>query len=148
MTNLLIESNLWCNTNRNDKVYNIYLYKKPLCDSWCVEVSYGRRGSYLTKHVKKENVIYPVAEKVYMKLMNDKLAKGYNRVQSNLDGIVFESIKKTFFSTYVLELYASQLLNEEEYLRVKGMLNSDEESMNLAIGVITNKDLKHGGRAN
>jgi hypothetical protein len=55
-----------------------------------------------------------------------------------------ESIKKPFFKTYLVELLSKGVLKSEEYQRVNSLMNNDDESFNLAVGIITAKELQYG----
>lgn len=142
MQELLREINLWNCKDRHDKVYNIYLYKTPLENKWTVDVTYGRRGSHLTKLTKHKDVSYHEANHHVSKLINEKVAKHYAPITNSW--VEPESIKKPFFKTYLVELLSKGILKSEEYQRVNSLMNNDDESFNLAVGIITAKELQYG----
>lgn len=144
MTELFTEINLWNNQGRHDKVYNIYLYKKPLTDQWTVEATYGKRGSTLVKTIKAENVNRYTAQKVFEGLKNEKMKKGYSTFSQHVNWAKPASYKVSFFNNYIAQLLGSNLFNLQEYQRIKGLISSDNESFNLAVGIITAKELQHG----
>lgn len=144
MTELLKEVNLWNYKGRHDKVYNIYLYKKPLTDKWTVEVSYGRRGASPTKLTKIEDASYFSAYEMYCKLYQEKTRGGYDEFPDTASWAKPNSIKKSFFTTYVTELLGSNIFNSQEYQKIKSLMNGDDESFNLAVGIITAKELQYG----
>ena len=68
---------LWCYEGGSDKVYNIDLKEVP-GSGWTVKFEYGRRGGGLNRGTKTNlPVSYPAAKKVFDKLINEKLSKGY-----------------------------------------------------------------------
>lgn len=142
MTELLQEVNLWNNNGRHDKVYNIYLYKKPLADKWTVEVAYGRRGASPTKLTKIEDASYFAANEMFRKLYHEKTRGGYHEFSNRASWGKPNSIKKSFFTAYVTELLCNNIFNSQEYQKIKNLMNSDDESFNLAVGIITAKERK------
>jgi hypothetical protein len=142
MTELFTEINLWNNEGRHDKVYNIYLYKTPLTEHWTVEATYGKRGATLVKVTKAENVNQYTAQKVFEGLKYEKMKKGYNTFSQHVQWAKPASNKVSFFNNYVTQLLGSSLFNPQEYQRIKGLMSSDDESFNLAVGIITTKELQ------
>ena len=65
----------------SDKVYHIDLTMNPQTQLWLVSVAYGRRGSTLQRQEKtKGGTSYQKAWDIYNKIYNEKLAKGYNKM--------------------------------------------------------------------
>src|SRR6478735_1457277 len=67
----------------SDKVYNVNLVKEP--PGYKVDFEYGRRGSTLQSGSKtRSHVTLTEAEKIFSKLIGEKLAKGYQDVTTGL----------------------------------------------------------------
>ena len=71
---------LYCKEAGSDKVYNASIEEVP--GGYEVHFSYGRRGSALTSGKKTTSpVSLIVAEKIYNKLINEKVLKGYKSAE-------------------------------------------------------------------
>jgi bifunctional non-homologous end joining protein LigD len=71
--------NLWFKDARSDKVYNVELTQ---CETGWTVIGYnGKRGSTLTPQLKIERAPYEEAKAEYDRLVNSRLAKGYQRVE-------------------------------------------------------------------
>jgi bifunctional non-homologous end joining protein LigD len=67
---------LYYKDGNSDKVYQCAIESKE--DGFVVSFAYGRRGSTLQTGTKTQTAVpYEVALKLYRKLVNEKLAKGY-----------------------------------------------------------------------
>jgi predicted DNA-binding WGR domain protein len=60
----------------SDKVYNLNLATDET-GNWFVAAEYGRRGGNLREETKCEAETYETAKKLYDKVLNEKLKKGY-----------------------------------------------------------------------
>lgn len=100
-------ASLFFTEGSSDKVYQAQLLTHG-SDLWSVEFQYGRRGSPLKAGVKIRDVDYVKAEKVYDKLVSDKMKKGYTPEES---GIVFAGTKRAGEVTG----FRPQLLNEIDH---------------------------------
>ena len=69
------EASLEYRAGSSDKFYELFLFDND--DGWVVEASYGRRGSAPQHQVKCEGEDYETAKKLYDKVLNEKLNKGY-----------------------------------------------------------------------
>ncbi len=142
---LFRELNLWCNTRRSDKVYNIYLYKDPETENWIVDVTYGRRGSTLTKVTKCTTCFYHQAYKEFNKLRNAKENKDYAEFNAHTAWAKPKSTKLDYYKLYLKTLAFDQSIDQHALTRVKSLLAGDNESINLGIGVLTNLINKQDG---
>jgi predicted DNA-binding WGR domain protein len=142
---LFREINLWCNSNRSDKVYNIYLYKGPETQFWTVDVTYGRRGSNLTKLTKCTTSFYYEAYKEFNKLRNAKENKNYTEFGAHVAWAKPKSIKADYYKLYLKTLALDQTFDLATIKRIQSLLESDEESINLGIGVLTTLINKEDG---
>jgi len=71
-----MEVTLYYKDATSDKVYHAEI--APQGDLFVVNFSYGRRGSTLTAGTKTQSpVSFQAAQKIYDKLVNEKMAKGY-----------------------------------------------------------------------
>lgn len=78
-TNSATETTLFCTEGSSDKVYVATLTAAAPEGTWIVNVQYGRRGSTLTCLTKTPTPVdYEKAKKIYEKLINEKLCKGYH----------------------------------------------------------------------
>jgi len=67
---------LYYRAGSSDKVYQAAI--EPMGDEFVVNFAYGRRGSTLTTGTKTSlPVPYDTAKKIFVKLVNEKKAKGY-----------------------------------------------------------------------
>ena len=68
---------LYYREGKSDKVYQVAI--EPAGSQFVVNFAYGRRGATLTTGTKTTSPVdYPVAQKIYAKLVGDKQAKGYH----------------------------------------------------------------------
>lgn len=75
----VIESDyLYCQTGNSDKVYEVELVAEAT-GRFSVNACYGRRGSTLNNAPKVQNTYEDAARAEYRKLVEEKLAKGYQR---------------------------------------------------------------------
>jgi len=145
MEQLFHELNLWCTTNRSDKVYNIYLYKDPETENWIVDVTYGRRGSNLTKITKCTTCFYHQAAKEFNKLHTAKANKDYHEFAPNSAWAKPKSTKVDYYKLYLKTLAYDQDIDQHAVIRIKSLLAGDDESVNLGIGVLNNLINKKNG---
>lgn len=102
----------------SDKVYNVSLDFDGT--TYEVNFSYGRRGSTLTYGTKIRNVFQSAAKKVYDKLLNEKLGKGYVDTGASSSSGTIVKISSTLVKK--ASGFLPQLLNEiqedevEDYL--------------------------------
>ena len=68
-------SQLYFRRGTSDKVYNIDL--DNIDEGWFLTVEYGRRNGTLKTEMKCEGEDYETAKKLYDKVLNEKLNKGY-----------------------------------------------------------------------
>lgn len=74
--NLIKSVSLWCKENGSDKIYKMAI--NETADGFTVDYEYGRRGNSLTKGTKTNSPqTYEKADKIYCKLLTEKLGKGY-----------------------------------------------------------------------
>jgi predicted DNA-binding WGR domain protein len=59
----------------SDKAYHLSIFENA--DGWVVEAVFGRRGGNPQHQVKCEGEDYETAKKLYNKVLNEKLKKGY-----------------------------------------------------------------------
>lgn len=75
----VIESDyLFCQTGNSDKVYEVELVVEST-GRYSVNACYGRRGSTLNNAPKVQHTYEGAARTVYDQLVQEKLAKGYQR---------------------------------------------------------------------
>ncbi len=76
---LIKRKSLWCKEGTSDKIYEADLCQ--VGDKYVVNFRYGRRGTNLKEGVKTEQpVTLPDAEKIFNKLIAEKVKKGYQEV--------------------------------------------------------------------
>ncbi|HEY9703640.1 MAG TPA: WGR domain-containing protein, partial [Allocoleopsis sp.] len=76
---LIKRKSLWCKEGTSDKIYEADLCQ--VGDKYVVNFRYGRRGTNLKEGVKTETpVTLPDAEKIFNKLIAEKVKKGYQEV--------------------------------------------------------------------
>lgn len=98
----------------SDKVYNVFL--EDVNGTYKTNFEYGRRGSTLTTGCKISTSLKANAEKVYHKLIQEKLAKGYvSTGKTSTPGSVITSVKKAtgFLPQLLNEIYDHEV---EDYL--------------------------------
>ena len=66
---------LYYRKGSSDKVYDLSVFEND--EGWCVEAVYGRRKGSLRVECKCEGADYATAKKLYDKVLNEKLKKGY-----------------------------------------------------------------------
>jgi len=72
------EASLWFQEGTSDKVYHLQLvHGSGGSNGYSVNFQYGRRGSALNEGTKISGASLPVAQKVYNKILAEKLGKGY-----------------------------------------------------------------------
>jgi hypothetical protein len=135
---LIKSANLWYSDYRSDKVYQAELCKIPKSNLWNINFAYGRRGSKLVQGTKNEQPIpYNKAEKIYMKLVNSKLTKGYGHTDINW----VSNNRTRAYSSFAAEMVNEKYITEEEYTTVTRMLYStDPETVRLAELIIETKE--------
>jgi len=75
---------LFYREGKSDKVYHVQLEKEG--SGWSVNFQFGRRGSTLNCGQKTSSpVSYDEAEKIYNKVVNEKLAKGYQPIEGTVE---------------------------------------------------------------
>jgi len=80
-------ASLYFKEGSSDKVYHATV--EPKGDKFVVNFSYGRRGGSMTTGTKTSSpVSLPEAEKVWEKLVNSKLAKGYRHMTADGPGVI------------------------------------------------------------
>ena len=137
---LIKSTNLWYNDYKSDKVYQTELCKIPKSNLWNINFAYGRRGSKLVKGTKNEQPLpYNKAEKIYMKLVNSKLTKGYGHADVNW----VSNNRTRAYTSFASELVNEKYITEDEYSTVIRMLYStDPETVRLAEALIETKEKK------
>jgi len=94
----------------SDKVYHVQMEK--LADGYVVNFQYGRRGSSLTVGTKTNFAVsQDAAQKIYDKLVKEKLAKGYDYIKGEASG---PSVTPVFTKKESLSNMLPQLLNAIE----------------------------------
>jgi bifunctional non-homologous end joining protein LigD len=84
------QTTLYYREGSSDKVYQAQI--EPSGDGFKVTFAYGRRGSALTGGTKTQNPVpYDAAKKIYDKLVQEKMAKGYT---PGADGTPFQHTDK------------------------------------------------------
>lgn len=101
-----MKKSLFFNESGSDKVYHIQVVPKE--NGYVVNFQYGRRGAVLQEGTK---TVTPVtkeeAEKIFIKLANEKIRKGYKDMESDHE-------PSEMFAKSVDVVFAPQLLNEIE----------------------------------
>lgn len=125
---------------KSDKVYNVELIKSLHSNNWNVQFAYGRRNTTLKTGIKNTNALsYNQARKLFNDLVYSKEKKGYSVVSKNQN----DYERQKFYSSFAMTLVNTGVLNETEYKRIAGMLNScDPESIKLAEVLIETKELQ------
>jgi predicted DNA-binding WGR domain protein len=135
----LIEStNLWYQDSRSDKVYYAELIKIPSTNCWNINFAYGRRGNTLVHGQKNERpVSYPEAKKIYSKLVESKVKKGYDYTTRD-----WTEINRTrTYSSFASNLLNEKYITQDEYESITRMLYSnDPETVKLAEVLIETKE--------
>jgi bifunctional non-homologous end joining protein LigD len=107
---------LYYRAGSSDKVYQASI--EPAGDQFVVNFAYGRRGSMMTTGTKTScPVDYDTAKKIYIKLVNEKKAKGYTEGES---GTPYQHTNKQ--SSGILP----QLPNPIEEADVERLLRDDD----------------------
>src|ERR1043165_8554198 len=107
---------LYFREGSSDKVYQCGI--EPAGERFVVNFAYGRRGSTLNTGTKTNvPVDYETAEKIYLKLVKEKTAKGYTAGEN---GTPYQHTEKQ--SSGILP----QLLNSIEESRVLDLMNDDQ----------------------
>src|ERR1043165_8464475 len=107
---------LYYREGSSDKVYQCGI--EPAGERFVVNFAYGRRGSTLNTGTKTNvPVDYETAEKIYLKLVKEKTAKGYTAGEN---GTPYQHTEKQ--SSGILP----QLLNSIEESRVLDLMNDDQ----------------------
>ena len=102
----------------SDKVYKANITED--LTGFTVNFAYGRRGNTLTTGTKTvKPVAYAQAKKIYDKLVDEKMGKGYKQDAS---AIPYAGIAVTAHDTG----FRPQLLNEIEEIEVNNYINDDE----------------------
>ena len=79
MPNELPNIELWCHEGRSDKIYCVTVEESG--GGYVVNFAYGRRGAALNTGTKTSSpVSYAEAVAIYLKLVESKIAKGYEAV--------------------------------------------------------------------
>ena len=79
-----MKASLFYREGKSDKVYHVQLEKEG--SGWSVNFQYGRRGSTLNCGQKTNSpVSYEEAEKIYNKIINEKLCKGYQPIEGAVE---------------------------------------------------------------
>ena len=109
----------------SDKVYHAQLEESG--DKYIVNFQYGRRGSSLASGTKTQSSVdYPKADKIFDKLVHDKMNKGYK-----LEGTTakaFVGVKEVAVKNGK-RLFVPQLLNFIEETEVERYLTDDDYGM-------------------
>ena len=107
---------LYYREGSSDKVYQAAI--KPAGNQFVVTFAYGRRGATLTTGTKPSAPVdYATAQKIYVKLVGEKQAKGYTE---GADGTPYQHTDKQ--PSGILP----QLLNPIEEADVEGLLRDDD----------------------
>jgi bifunctional non-homologous end joining protein LigD len=118
---ILEQANLEYREGGSDKVYNVFLELDGA--AYEVRFAYGRRGSTLTRGSKVKTGSEQAARKTYLKLVSEKLGKGYvDTGKTSTSGSVITSVKKA-------SGFLPQLLNEVEQFEVEDYLTDDDWCM-------------------
>lgn len=100
----------------SDKVYFADLKEKD--GGWIVQFQYGRRGSTLTSGYKIETPVnYEKAEKVFQKLINEKIGKGYKETG--------ETVSYEVPAERIQTNLVAQLLNEIDKADIQRLIEDD-----------------------
>lgn len=117
---ILEQANLEYREGSSDKVYNVFLELDGA--AYEVKFSYGRRGSALTHGSKVKTGSEQAARKTYLKLVTEKLVKGYVETgKPSSSGSVVNTKKASGF--------LPQLLNEVEHFEVEDYITDDDWCM-------------------
>lgn len=102
-----MKKSLFFNEGGSDKVYHIQVVPKE--NGYVVNFQYGRRGAALQEGTKTATpVSKDEAEKIFIKLANEKIRKGYKDMESS------DHEPSEMFAKSVDVVFAPQLLNEIE----------------------------------
>jgi bifunctional non-homologous end joining protein LigD len=125
-------ADLFYHEGNSDKEYHLQIVEKA-SGSYSVECQWGRVGSTMQTQVKISNVGLSVAEKMYNKVYNEKVGKGYID-KTKLGNGGYSSPKA---SSLVVSTMIPQLLNPIEESELEKYLRDD------AYGAQEKKDGKH-----
>jgi bifunctional non-homologous end joining protein LigD len=118
MQNLPKATTLYFREGSSDKIYQVELVQSG--EGWKVNFAFGRRGDTLQaggKTAKPQP--YAVAHSIYLKLLTQKLAKGYTPGES---GVPFQDTAKEARNTGIIP----QLLNPIEDFEIEAFLENNE----------------------
>ena len=102
-----MKKSLFYNEGGSDKVYHIQVVPKE--NGYVVNFQYGRRGAALQEGTKTATpVSKDEAEKIFIKLANEKIRKGYKDMEES------DHEPSEMFAKSVDVVFAPQLLNEIE----------------------------------
>jgi len=108
----------------SDKVYHATLEKEATSGLFKVKFAYGRRGSSLTTGTKTPSPVqYYQAKKIYDKLVNEKMGKGYTAFGGQASVAHIAPVVKESAGVH------PQLLNETEEESIDALINDDSWGM-------------------
>lgn len=121
---IVMAASLIFTQGNSDKEYNCQIVQQDQ-DAYNVNYQYGRRGNALTAGTKTSKPVdLQAAQKVFDKLLSEKIGKGYRRIDTTAEETSF-----TATSAPVEKFQAPQLLNEVSAEEVEDLLNDDSYCM-------------------
>ena len=140
-----MKASLFYREGTSDKVYHVQVEKEGT--GWSVNFQFGRRGSTLNCGQKTSSpVSYEEAEKIYNKIVNEKLSKGYQPIEGTIEVTTNTSKVKP-----VTERMLPQLLNAvddpDEYIKSEEFLaqekfDGERRIIQIENGVVTQYNRK------